>query len=291
MLNPLAAPGGSLEGIGEVLCLVHDLAVVELHHAHRIHWFALVSDGVFGDPKIAISEDSPDVEAGRLAGMMAPQGLQVAPAEDSLAGLGIIAYRIVVVDFVLRIEISACGCVPMCIEGLPDLFVLHGLLLAEISASIILHLLTWQGFLFCAQSQRSRSLCAPAPYVAQDSVDHDLKPKDAHGGDDGFREEDCERVEVDSASHAGPSANGPCNDCDCGCNQKACSFAVSVAWIVLPRDGSGGARPKHKPQEKHECAEEGAGDLEELEVQRGTEERQLNRVAEKRPVIVRPIVG
>ena len=37
-LNPLAPPGGRLEGIGEILCLVHDLAVAELHNTHCVCW-------------------------------------------------------------------------------------------------------------------------------------------------------------------------------------------------------------------------------------------------------------
>src|SRR3954468_9850936 len=74
-LNPLAAPGGGLKGVGEVLGLVHDLTVTELHDAYGECGLALVGDGVFVDPEIAASEDSPDVEARGLAGMMAAQGL------------------------------------------------------------------------------------------------------------------------------------------------------------------------------------------------------------------------
>src|SRR5271165_1310549 len=36
LLNPLAPPGGRLEGIREILCLAHDLSVAELHNTH---WF------------------------------------------------------------------------------------------------------------------------------------------------------------------------------------------------------------------------------------------------------------
>jgi hypothetical protein len=34
LLNPLAAPGRRLEGICEILCLVHDLTVTKLHNAN-----------------------------------------------------------------------------------------------------------------------------------------------------------------------------------------------------------------------------------------------------------------
>jgi hypothetical protein len=63
LLNPLAPPGGRLEGIREILCLVHDLSVAELHNTHCVRWSPLVRDGVFRDPEITVSENSLDVEA------------------------------------------------------------------------------------------------------------------------------------------------------------------------------------------------------------------------------------
>ena len=63
LLNPLAPPGRRLEGIREILRLVHDLAVAELHNTHRVRWPSLVRDGVFRDPEITVSQNSPDVEA------------------------------------------------------------------------------------------------------------------------------------------------------------------------------------------------------------------------------------
>jgi len=62
-LNPLASPGRGLEGVREVLGLVHDLAVAELHNAHCVCRPPLVGDCVFRDPEIPVSEHSPDVEA------------------------------------------------------------------------------------------------------------------------------------------------------------------------------------------------------------------------------------
>src|ERR1700731_2481735 len=85
LLNPLAPPGGRLEGIREILCLVHDLSVAKLHNTHCVCWSPLVRDGVFRDPEITVSENSLDVEARRLAGMVTSQGLQIASPEDSLA--------------------------------------------------------------------------------------------------------------------------------------------------------------------------------------------------------------
>jgi hypothetical protein len=62
-LNPLAPPGGRLEGIREILCLAHDLTVAELHDTHCVCWSPLVRDCVFRDPEITVSENSLDVEA------------------------------------------------------------------------------------------------------------------------------------------------------------------------------------------------------------------------------------
>jgi serine/threonine protein kinase len=82
-LNPLAPPCRRLEGISEILCLAHDLAVAEVHNTHCVRWPPLVGDCVFRDPEIALSENSLDVETRRLAWMMAPQSLQIASPEDS----------------------------------------------------------------------------------------------------------------------------------------------------------------------------------------------------------------
>src|SRR5580658_4496876 len=85
LLNPLTSPRRRLEGIREILCLVHDLAVAELHDAHGVCWSTLVGDRVFRDPEITFPHNSLDGEARRLAGMMTSQGLQIASPEDSLA--------------------------------------------------------------------------------------------------------------------------------------------------------------------------------------------------------------
>ena len=63
LLNPLAPPGGRLEGIREILCLMHDLSVAELHNTYCVGWSPLVRDGVFRNPEITVPENSPDVEA------------------------------------------------------------------------------------------------------------------------------------------------------------------------------------------------------------------------------------
>ena len=82
-LNPLASPVRRLEGVREILCLVYDLAVAELHNAHCICRAFLVGDCVFRNPEVTTAEYSLYVEARRLAWMMTPQSLQIASPEDS----------------------------------------------------------------------------------------------------------------------------------------------------------------------------------------------------------------
>jgi hypothetical protein len=62
-LNPLAPPSRRLEGIREILSLVHDLTVAEFHNTHGVCWSSQVRDGVFRDPEITVSENSLHVEA------------------------------------------------------------------------------------------------------------------------------------------------------------------------------------------------------------------------------------
>src|SRR6478609_6958929 len=96
LLNPLPPPSRRLEGIREILCLVDDLAITELHNAHRVGWSPLVRDCIFRDPEIPVSENPLDVETRRLAGVMTSHGLQIVAPEDSLARLGIITNGIVI---------------------------------------------------------------------------------------------------------------------------------------------------------------------------------------------------
>jgi len=107
---------------------VDDLAITKLHNAHCVCWSPLVRDCVFRDPEIPVSENPLDVETGRFAGMMTPQGLQIAPPEDSLTRLGIITNSIVIVNIVFRVCIAGCRSLPVRIQGRTDLFLLHGLL-------------------------------------------------------------------------------------------------------------------------------------------------------------------
>lgn len=85
LFDPLLPPVRRLERIREILCLVYDLAVVKLHDAHGVCRSPLIRDGVFRNPEVPVSDNPLDLEAGGLAGMMTPQGLQIASPEDALA--------------------------------------------------------------------------------------------------------------------------------------------------------------------------------------------------------------
>src|SRR4051794_27181400 len=69
-LNPSAPPGRRLEGIREILYLVHDLIVAELHNADCVCWSPLVGNCVFRDRDITFPENSVDVETRGLTPMM-----------------------------------------------------------------------------------------------------------------------------------------------------------------------------------------------------------------------------
>src|SRR3982751_322578 len=93
-LDPLSTPGGSVEGIGEILSLVRHLPVAELHDAHGVGALALVGDRVLRDPEIALSNNSPNRKPRRLARMMAAKRLQVLPAVYDFARLWVRAHDI-----------------------------------------------------------------------------------------------------------------------------------------------------------------------------------------------------
>jgi len=127
-LNSLPPPGWRLKGIREILCFVDDLAVAELHNAHRVCRAPLVRDCVLRDPEISVSKNPFDLKAGRLPWMMTPQRLQIASLEDSLPRLGIITNGIVRIIIVFRVYITRSRRLPVRIQGRPDLFLLNGLL-------------------------------------------------------------------------------------------------------------------------------------------------------------------
>jgi hypothetical protein len=111
--HPLGTPCGCREGLSEVLRFVNYLAVAEFHNAHCVCRLPLVRDRIFRDPEIPVSENAPNVKAGRLSRMMTPQGLQIASPKDSFARLGIITNSVVMINIVFRVCIADCRRVPV----------------------------------------------------------------------------------------------------------------------------------------------------------------------------------
>jgi hypothetical protein len=62
LLNPLSPPIRRFKGLRKILGLVYDLAVAKLHDADRISHSPAIGDGVFRDPEIPFSLNSPDIE-------------------------------------------------------------------------------------------------------------------------------------------------------------------------------------------------------------------------------------
>ena len=123
--EPIAAARPAPRRDLRILCFVDDLAVAELHNTHRVCQSLLVGDCVFRDPEIPVSEHPLDLEAGRLAGMMAAQSLQIASAQDPLTGLRIVADGVVGVDFVFRVQIAGRGSRPVLVQRSANLSLLH----------------------------------------------------------------------------------------------------------------------------------------------------------------------
>ena len=72
--------------------------------------------------------DSPDIEPRWLVRMVTSQGLQILSTDDSFTGLGVVANGIVSIDFVFRVHIACCRRLPVRVQGLTDLLLLHALL-------------------------------------------------------------------------------------------------------------------------------------------------------------------
>src|SRR5580704_5067566 len=125
-LDPLGTPCRRIERVAKILCFVDYLVVLELHDADRVELGASqIRDRVFGDPQFAASDDPLDLEPRRLAGVMAAQSLQVAPADDPLAGLWIVADRVVGIDVVFGLLIARRGSRPVPIQRSANRLLLH----------------------------------------------------------------------------------------------------------------------------------------------------------------------
>src|SRR5579871_4225969 len=137
----------------------------------------------------------------------------------------------------------------------------------------------------------SRKLPLPIGSVTKESVDYQLKPKQTDGGNDYFGEEDLKCVQVAASFQTNQCANRSSNNCNYGDGHQyspvACSQVVSVARI----DRSGRVEPTLKPYQKHNCAEDCAGILDQSVILHGAKERQLNGVAQEAPMVIQPQGG
>ncbi len=84
-LDPLRAPGRSVEGIGEVLSLERHLSIPELHNTHGVGALTPIGNNIFCNPEIALSNDPPDSKSRWSAGVMAAKRLKVNPTMNYLA--------------------------------------------------------------------------------------------------------------------------------------------------------------------------------------------------------------
>ena len=108
--DPLGPPGRRLERFREVLCLAGDFTIAELHNANRVDRMPVVADHVLANPHLAAPDHSSDGEY-QLGRVMPTQGLDVVPAADTLARLGVLDHNIIVVDLVFGIQVPAAEAV------------------------------------------------------------------------------------------------------------------------------------------------------------------------------------
>src|SRR3954453_14216064 len=93
-----------VEPIGEILRLLRNQTVLKLHDAHHVRWTAVVSQYEFGDPEIAEADHPSDCET-LLVRLNGTTLLDVMPATDSLARLGVKQHRILAVNLMLNREV------------------------------------------------------------------------------------------------------------------------------------------------------------------------------------------
>ena len=102
-----------------------DLAIAELHDTDRVDWSPLVGDHVLGDPQIAAPEDTPDGGATRFVRVVTAQGLNIAPAIDAFARLGLVDDGVVMVDLVFGVLVTGRGGCPAPVQSRANVLNLH----------------------------------------------------------------------------------------------------------------------------------------------------------------------
>src|SRR5271166_187837 len=123
-LDPLRARGSGFERVGKVLGLAGDLAIHELHDAHRVKRPPIIGEDEFRDPEVARADDAAHREALRVR-LRDARGLDVAPAPDALARLGVLEHCVLPVYVVLDVEVICVRGRPVAIERLSNLILTH----------------------------------------------------------------------------------------------------------------------------------------------------------------------
>src|SRR5271166_3909067 len=123
-LDPTRARGSGFERVGKVLGLAGNLAIHELHDAHRKGRPAVISKDEFRNPEVARADDSAHREALCIR-LRDARGLDVAPAPDALARLRVLEHCVLPVYVVLDIEVIGVRGGPVAIERLSNLIVVH----------------------------------------------------------------------------------------------------------------------------------------------------------------------
>src|SRR5271166_5875197 len=123
-LDPTRARGSGFERVGKVLGLAGNLAIHELHDAHRKGRPAVISKDEFRNPEVARADDSAHREALCIR-LRDARGLDVAPAPDALARLRVLEHCVLPVYVVLDIEVVGVRGGPVAIERLSNLILVH----------------------------------------------------------------------------------------------------------------------------------------------------------------------
>jgi hypothetical protein len=128
LLNPLSTPPRRVEGLRKVLRLSHHFDILKLHYADGVKRATLVGNRVFRNPQLPRSKKPPDVEACRIARVMAAEILQISFAVYPFTGLRVIADDLLVVDLMLDILVSGRRSGPVLPQNGFDLPGFHALL-------------------------------------------------------------------------------------------------------------------------------------------------------------------
>src|ERR1700757_3779001 len=116
--------GPGVKLIGEILRFMRHQSVAEFHDAHRVGGCAVIAKYEFGDPEIALADNSPNRKT-LLVWLDESALLNVVPTPDPLARLRIIKHSILAVDFMFNLEIARVRSIPMALQRHPHGSIIH----------------------------------------------------------------------------------------------------------------------------------------------------------------------